>query len=131
MRPTIADVAVPSYRLGNFLGKDARFAEAPCHEARVESLAQRDGVNAMIDVSSIDELARRLAELVPAGISEAKADLTDNFRDTLRAGMRKLDLVTRDEFDVQRCVLLRTREKVEALEARVAQLEQLLQTQRH
>ncbi|MDC8014144.1 accessory factor UbiK family protein [Tahibacter soli] len=85
----------------------------------------------MIDVSSIDELARRLAELVPAGISEAKADLTDNFRDTLRAGMRKLDLVTRDEFDVQRCVLLRTREKVEALEARVAQLEQLLQTQRH
>lgn len=131
MRPTIADVAVPSYRLGNFLGEDARFAEAPCHEPRVESLAQRDGVNAMIDVSSIDELARRLAELVPAGISEAKADLTDNFRDTLRAGMRKLDLVTRDEFDVQRCVLLRTREKVEALEARVAQLEQLLQTQRH
>ena len=85
----------------------------------------------MIDVSSIDELARRLTELVPHGISEAKADLTDNFRDTLRAGMRKLDLVTRDEFDVQRCVLLRTREKVEALEARVAQLEQLLQTQRH
>lgn len=85
----------------------------------------------MIDVRSIDELARRLAELVPQGVSEAKADLTDNFRDTLRAGMRKLDLVTRDEFDVQRCVLLRTREKVEALESRVAQLEQMLQTQRH
>jgi BMFP domain-containing protein YqiC len=85
----------------------------------------------MIDVSSIDELARRLAELVPGSVSEAKADLTDNFRDTLRAGLRRLDLVTRDEFDVQRCVLLRTREKVEALEARVAQLEQLLQAQRH
>ena len=85
----------------------------------------------MIDVSTIDELARRLAELVPNGISEAKADLTDNFRDTLRSGLRKLDLVTRDEFDVQRCVLLRTREKVEALESRVAQLEQLLQTPRH
>lgn len=92
---------------------------------------QHDGVNAMIDVSSIDELARRLAELVPGSVSEAKADLTDNFRDTLRAGLRRLDLVTRDEFDVQRCVLLRTREKVEALEARVAQLEQLLQAQRH
>ncbi|HVJ62279.1 MAG TPA: accessory factor UbiK family protein [Tahibacter sp.] len=85
----------------------------------------------MINVGNIDELARRLAELVPNGISEAKADLTDNFRDTLRSGLRKLDLVTRDEFDVQRCVLLRTREKVEALESRVAQLEQLLQTQRH
>ena len=85
----------------------------------------------MIDVGTIDELARRLAELVPQSVSEAKADLTGNFRDTLRAGLRKLDLVTRDEFDVQRCVLLRTREKVEALEARVAQLEQLLQTQRH
>ena len=85
----------------------------------------------MIDVGTIDELARRLAELVPQSVSDVKNDLTENFRDTLRAGLRKLDLVTRDEFDVQRCVLLRTREKVEALEARVAQLEQLLQTQRH
>ena len=85
----------------------------------------------MIDVSSIDELAKRLAELVPGSVSDVKADLTDNFRDTLRAGLRKLDLVTRDEFDVQRCVLLRTREKLEALESRVAQLEQLLEARRH
>ena len=77
----------------------------------------------MIDVRSIDELARRLAELVPPGAREARAELADNFRDALRAGLRRLDLVTREEFDVQRCVLLRTREKVEALEQRVAQLE--------
>ena len=53
----------------------------------------------------------------------ARDDLAANFRDALRAGLRKLDLVTREEFDVQRSVLLRTREKVEALEARVDELE--------
>ena len=80
----------------------------------------------MITVSSIDDLARRLAELVPSAAREAHEDLTTNFRDTLRSGLRKLDLVTRDEFDVQRCVLLRTREMVEALEHRVSELEILL-----
>jgi BMFP domain-containing protein YqiC len=53
----------------------------------------------------------------------ARDDLAANFRDALRAGLRKLDLVTREEFDVQRSVLLHTREKVEALEARVDELE--------
>jgi ubiquinone biosynthesis accessory factor UbiK len=77
----------------------------------------------MINVTAIDELARRLADLVPPGAREARAELAENFRDALRAGLRRLDLVTREEFDVQRAVLLRTREKVEALEARVQELE--------
>ena len=55
-----------------------------------------------------------------------RADLAANFRDTLRTSLRRLDLVTRDEFDVQRCVLLRTREMVESLEGRVAELEAML-----
>ena len=80
----------------------------------------------MINVTAIDELAKRLAEMVPPGAREAHEELKANFRDALRAGLRKLDLVTREEFDVQRCVLLRTREKVEALEARVAELDALL-----
>ena len=82
----------------------------------------------MINIQAIDELARRLADLVPPGAREARDDITANFRDALRAGLRRLDLVTREEFDVQRCVLLRTREKVEALEARVAELDTLLGT---
>lgn len=77
----------------------------------------------MIDIRSIDELAQRLAELVPPGLRETHAELTMNFRDALRSGLRKLDLVTREEFDVQRAVLLRTREQVETLEQRVAELE--------
>jgi BMFP domain-containing protein YqiC len=77
----------------------------------------------MINVTAIDELARRLADLVPPGAREARDELAANFRDALRAGLRRLDLVTREEFDVQRNVLLRTREKIEALEAQVAALE--------
>jgi BMFP domain-containing protein YqiC len=88
----------------------------------------------MNTISLIDDLARRLAELVPAGAREsfaassreAREELTANFRDTLRGGLRKLELVTRDEFDVQRSVLLRTREMVESLEQRVTELEALL-----
>lgn len=80
----------------------------------------------MINIQAIDELARRLADLVPPGARAAGDDIAMNFRDALRAGLRRLDLVTREEFDVQRCVLLRTREKVEALEARVAELGDLL-----
>ena len=80
----------------------------------------------MFNVTAIDELAKRLSDLVPAGARQAHDELLTNFRDTLRAGLRKFDLVTRDEFDVQRCVLLRTREKVEALESRVAELETLV-----
>lgn len=81
----------------------------------------------MIDARTLDELTRRLTELVPPGVSSVGADLADNIKDVLRSGLRKLDLVTRDEFDVQRSVLLRTREKVEALEARIAELERQLQ----
>jgi BMFP domain-containing protein YqiC len=77
----------------------------------------------VIQLAAIDELAKRLAELVPPDAQAMGEELRANFRDALRAGLRRLDLVTREEFDVQRCVLLRTREKVEALEARVLELE--------
>ena len=77
----------------------------------------------MIDLRNIDDLARRLSDLVPPGLKEARADLEQNFRSTLQAGLGKLDLVTREEFEVQRAVLLRTREKLEALERTVAELE--------
>jgi BMFP domain-containing protein YqiC len=80
----------------------------------------------MIHVQAIDTLAQRLAALVPPGLHEARADLTANFRSALQAGLRDLDLVTREEFDVQRCVLLRTREKIEELEQQVLALERSL-----
>ncbi|MGN6519693.1 MAG: ubiquinone biosynthesis accessory factor UbiK [Dokdonella sp.] len=80
----------------------------------------------MIHVQAIDTLAQRLAALVPPGLQDARADLTANFRSALQSGLRDLDLVTREEFDVQRCVLLRTREKIEELEQQVLALERSL-----
>ena len=80
----------------------------------------------MIGISAIDDVAQRLAALVPPDARTARDDLVANFRDVLRSGLRRLDLVTREEFDAQRGVLLRTRETVESLEARVAELEEQL-----
>ena len=77
----------------------------------------------MIDLKNIDDLARKLSDLVPPGLKDARADLEQNFRATLQSGLNRLDLVTREEFDVQRAVLLRTREKLDALERKLAELE--------
>jgi BMFP domain-containing protein YqiC len=77
----------------------------------------------MINLKSVDELARRLSELLPPGLADARDDLQKNFRAALQAGLGKLDLVTREEFDVQRAVLQRSREKIEKLEAQLAELE--------
>jgi BMFP domain-containing protein YqiC len=77
----------------------------------------------MINLKSVDELARRLSELLPPGLADARDDLQKNFRAALHAGLGKLDLVTREEFDVQRAVLQRSREKIEKLEAQLAELE--------
>ena len=77
----------------------------------------------MIDLAQLDDLARRLSNLVPPGLREGREELQQNFKSVLQAGLGKLDLVTREEFDVQRAVLARTREKLDALEQAVAALE--------
>ena len=76
----------------------------------------------MIDLAQLDDLARRLSNLVPPGLREGREELQQNFKSVLQAGLGKLDLVTREEFDVQRAVLARTRDKLEALERQLAEL---------
>lgn len=71
----------------------------------------------------IEELAKKLADAVPQGVRAVGADLEDTFKGVLRSGLGKLDLVTREEFEVQEAVLRRTREKLEALEARLGDIE--------
>ncbi|WP_295520090.1 accessory factor UbiK family protein [uncultured Stenotrophomonas sp.] len=78
----------------------------------------------MIDLNHLDDLARRLSDLVPPGLRESREELQATFKTALQAGLAKLDLVTREEFEVQRAVLLKTREKLDALEATVRELEQ-------
>lgn len=85
-------------------------------------------LTSMIDLGHIDELARRLSNLVPPamrtnGFEDLREELQENFKSVLQAGLAKLDLVTREEFEVQRAVLLRTREKLDALQRTVAELE--------
>ncbi|GLQ93336.1 accessory factor UbiK family protein [Dyella acidisoli] len=80
-------------------------------------------VPTMTGRQDIDQIALRLASLVPPGMVDAHTDLRANFRDILAQGLRHLELVTREEFDVQTQVLARTRARVEELETRVAELE--------
>ena len=75
------------------------------------------------DPRLIDDLARRLAGAVPESVVALRRDLEQNFKGVLQGGLAKLDLVTREEFDVQAAVLKRTREKLAALEQRLAELE--------
>ena len=72
---------------------------------------------------SLQDLVRRLADAVPDGLQSVRSDLEKNFRSVLQSGLDKLELVTREEFEVQEAVLQRTREKLEALEKRLKEIE--------
>ncbi len=71
---------------------------------------------------SIEDLAKKLADAVPEGLKSLREDLEQNFRSVLQSGLSKLDLVTREEFEVQEAVLAKTREKLDALEAKLQEM---------
>jgi BMFP domain-containing protein YqiC len=75
------------------------------------------------DPRSIEELARKLADAVPPGLAALGQDLEQNFKAVLQSGLARLELVTRQEFDIQAAVLRRSRERLEELERRIAALE--------
>lgn len=77
----------------------------------------------MVDPKIFEELARRLADAVPSGVKELQRDLEKNFYAILQSAFSKLDLVTREEFEVQRRVLEKTRQKLDQLEFKVAEFE--------
>lgn len=77
----------------------------------------------MIDPKTLDALVARIAEGLPAGFGQVHEDLRNNLRAAVSAALARMDLVSREEFDVQSAVLARTREKLTALEAQVAELE--------
>jgi len=74
----------------------------------------------MLNTATLDELARKIGRAIEA--SPAR-DIEKNIKALLQSGLQRLDLVPREQFEIQAQVLLRTREKLEALEARVAELE--------
>lgn len=87
------------------------------------ALLSRLRYQASMSKESIENLVRKLVDTVPQGIKSVREDLEQNFRSVLQSGLGKLDLVTREEFEVQEAVLARTREKLDALEAQLKDLE--------
>jgi hypothetical protein len=83
-------------------------------------------MRAMLDPKHIDDLTRRLSGSLPRGLQALQGDINRSLRAALEAALSRLDLVTREEFDVQAAVLARTRAKLNQLEAQVAELERAL-----
>lgn len=75
------------------------------------------------DLKTLDEITRKLADSLPREVRNASADLQGRFRQVLEAQLGRMELVTREEFEIQRRVLERSREKLENLEKRLAELE--------
>jgi BMFP domain-containing protein YqiC len=77
----------------------------------------------MLEPKLLDDLAKRFSQALPPGFRQLQGELEKNFRAALHTAFSKLDLVTREEFDVQQSVLARTRARLEDLERQVAGLE--------
>lgn len=77
----------------------------------------------MLEPKFIDELIHRISAGMPSGMKTLQADMEKNIRAAVRATLDKMDVVTREEFDIQREVLARTRVRLEQLEQQVAELE--------
>jgi BMFP domain-containing protein YqiC len=77
----------------------------------------------MLDPQKIEEVAARLASVLPPGLSGLRRELEENFRAVLRANLERLDLVSRERFDIQAQLLQRTQQRLLLLEQRLAQLE--------
>jgi len=76
-----------------------------------------------MDPEFLDDLSRKLADSVPSDLKNLGADIEKNMRAVLQNTLARMQIVNRDEFDVQQAVLQRTREKLEHLEKLVAELE--------
>ncbi len=80
----------------------------------------------MFDPKSIDNIADRIANAIPPGLNNFKDDMEKNVHALLQSALSKLDLVSREEFEVQKAVLAKTRSRLEDLEKKVAELEKQL-----
>ena len=77
----------------------------------------------MIDSNFFDNLSKKISEILPGNLNALRDDFTHNLKAVLQNAFAKLDLVTREEFDVQVAVLTKTRAKLEKLEHQLAELE--------
>ena len=83
----------------------------------------------MINAKKIEDLARQLSDNLPAGVKQFAGEFEERSKHILQQQLLKLDMVSREEFEVQQHVLLKTREKLETLQAQVEALEAKLRDQ--
>ena len=76
----------------------------------------------MFDPKQFDEVAKKLFATLPTSLQNFEKEIQQKFKEVLQATFARLDLVTREEFDVQTKVLARTREKLDDLQLQVEQL---------
>ena len=79
----------------------------------------------MLNPKKLEEIAKQISEAVPQGVKDMAEGAESKVKQILQSQISRLDFVSREEFDVQTQVLLRTREKLQALENRIAALEAL------
>jgi BMFP domain-containing protein YqiC len=77
-----------------------------------------------MQTQDINQLADKIESLLPSGLKQVKNDFDDKLRKLLQQQLSKMDFVSREEFDIQRKVLARTREKLEQMEKRLDELNQ-------
>ena len=77
----------------------------------------------MLDPKKLEDLAKQIADAVPPGVKNMAEEAEGRVKTVLQSQLSKLDLVTPEEFDIQSQVLIRTREKLDAMESRIAELE--------
>lgn len=80
----------------------------------------------MLDPKKIEEIARQIADSIPPGVKNMAEGAETRVKQVLQSQLSRLDFVSREEFDVQTHVLQRTREKLEAMETRLSELEKQL-----
>lgn len=82
----------------------------------------------MLDPKKLEDIAKQIQNSMPSSIKNMGEEAETRIRTVLQAQLGKLDMVTREEFDVQTKVLLRTREKLNELETKLSLLEEQLTT---
>lgn len=78
----------------------------------------------MLNAKKIEEIAKQVTESIPPGLKSMASDFEDKAKSVLQSKLSQLNVVTREEFDVQTQVLIKTRAKISELEAKLAELEE-------
>ena len=78
----------------------------------------------MIDTKKIEQIAKQITESIPPGVRGMADNVEQKVKQAVQAQLGKLDVVTREELEIQQHLILRLRQRIEALEEKLAELEQ-------